>query len=167
MNPTTITLLFLLFAVVMFVFEKIPLGVTSMIVCCGLVVTGVLDVKTACRIHRQQRYFVRCNVYRRRRVLRNRYGKQNRWNRNKVRKDGTHADHRHHGDRRTDERSPFQYRNCRSTDSGRNRNRGKIRVFPFQTADASGIRGSDGRKLIPASGAPGNLIAQSALERMI
>lgn len=47
MNPTTITLLFLLFAVVMFVFEKIPLGVTSMIVCCGLVVTGVLDVKTA------------------------------------------------------------------------------------------------------------------------
>ena len=31
----------------MFVFEKIPLGVTSMIVCCGLVVTGVLDVKTA------------------------------------------------------------------------------------------------------------------------
>ena len=31
MNPTTITLLFLLFAVVMFVFEKIPLGVTSMI----------------------------------------------------------------------------------------------------------------------------------------
>ena len=67
----------------------------------------------------------------------------------KVRKDGTHADHRHHGDRRTDERSPFQYRNCRSTDSCRDRNRGKIRVFPFQTADASGIRGSDGRKLIP------------------
>ena len=31
----------------MFVFEKIPLGVTSMIVCIGLVVTGVLDVKTA------------------------------------------------------------------------------------------------------------------------
>lgn len=47
MNPSTITLLFLLFAVVMFVFEKIPLGVTSMIVCCGLVVTGVLDIKTA------------------------------------------------------------------------------------------------------------------------
>ena len=47
MSPSTITLLFLLFAVVMFVFEKIPLGVTSMIVCIGLVVTGVLDVKTA------------------------------------------------------------------------------------------------------------------------
>ena len=47
MSPSTITLLFLLFAVIMFVLEKIPLGVTSMIVCIGLVVTGVLDVQTA------------------------------------------------------------------------------------------------------------------------
>ena len=47
MSPSTITLLFLVFAVVMFVWEKIPLGVTSMIVCIGLVVTGVLDIKSA------------------------------------------------------------------------------------------------------------------------
>ena len=47
MEASVITLLFLLFAVVMFVWEKIPLGVTSMIVCMGLVVTGVLDWKTA------------------------------------------------------------------------------------------------------------------------
>ena len=47
MSPATITLLFLLFAIVMFVWEKIPLGLTSMIVCVGLVVTGVLDWKTA------------------------------------------------------------------------------------------------------------------------
>ncbi len=47
MSQVTITLLFLLFAIVMFVWEKIPLGVTSMIVCVGLVVTGVLDWKTA------------------------------------------------------------------------------------------------------------------------
>ncbi|MDD7388871.1 MAG: SLC13 family permease [Lachnospiraceae bacterium] len=47
MSPSTITILFLLFAVVMFVLEKIPLGVTSMIVCVGLTVTGVLDIKTA------------------------------------------------------------------------------------------------------------------------
>ena len=47
MSPSTITLLFLLFAVIMFVLEKIPLGVTSMIVCLGLVITGVLDIKTA------------------------------------------------------------------------------------------------------------------------
>ena len=47
MSPSTITLLFLLFAVIMFVLEKIPLGVTSMIVCIGLTITGVLDAKTA------------------------------------------------------------------------------------------------------------------------
>lgn len=47
MSPSTITLLFLVFAVIMFVTEKIPLGLTSMIVCVGLVVTGVLDVQTA------------------------------------------------------------------------------------------------------------------------
>ena len=47
MSPATITLLFLAFAVVMFVTEKIPLGLTSMIVCVGLCVTKVLDVKTA------------------------------------------------------------------------------------------------------------------------
>lgn len=47
MSPATITLLFLAFAIVMFVTEKIPLGLTSMIVCVGLILTGVLDVKTA------------------------------------------------------------------------------------------------------------------------
>lgn len=47
MDQATITLLFLAFAIVMFVWEKIPLGVTSMIVCVGLVVTGVLPWKTA------------------------------------------------------------------------------------------------------------------------
>ena len=47
MSPATITLILLAFAIVMFVTEKIPLGLTSMIVCVGLCVTGVLDVKTA------------------------------------------------------------------------------------------------------------------------
>ena len=47
MSPTTITLIFLAFAVVMFVTEKIPLAVTSMIVCIGLVITGVLHVNDA------------------------------------------------------------------------------------------------------------------------
>ncbi len=47
MSSATITLLFLLFAIVMFIWEKIPLGVTSMIVCVGLVITKVLDWKTA------------------------------------------------------------------------------------------------------------------------
>ena len=47
MSPAVITLIFLAFAVVMFVTEKIPLGVTSMIVCIGLVITGVLNVNDA------------------------------------------------------------------------------------------------------------------------
>lgn len=47
MNPAIITLLFLAFAIVMFVSEKIPLGLTSMIMCVGLIVTGVLEWKDA------------------------------------------------------------------------------------------------------------------------
>lgn len=47
MSQITITLLFLLFAIIMFMWEKIPLGLTAMIVCVGLVVTGVLDWQTA------------------------------------------------------------------------------------------------------------------------
>lgn len=46
MSPTTITLLFLAFAVVSFVLEKIPLGLTATIVAIGLNLTGVLDTST-------------------------------------------------------------------------------------------------------------------------
>jgi sodium-dependent dicarboxylate transporter 2/3/5 len=47
MDPMKITLLLLLFAAAMFVWEKIPLALTSIIVCLALVLTGVLDSKTA------------------------------------------------------------------------------------------------------------------------
>ncbi|MBS0513797.1 MAG: SLC13/DASS family transporter [Proteobacteria bacterium] len=47
MSPMEITLLLLLFAAVMFVWEKIPLALTSVIVCLSLVLTGVLDAKVA------------------------------------------------------------------------------------------------------------------------
>ncbi len=47
MSPAVITLIFLGFAILMFVTEKIPLGLTSMIVCVGLILTGVLDVNSA------------------------------------------------------------------------------------------------------------------------
>lgn len=43
MSPSTITLIFLAFAVVSFVLEKIPLGLTATIVAIGLNLTGVLD----------------------------------------------------------------------------------------------------------------------------
>ena len=43
MSPVVITLLFLAFAIVMFILEKIPLGLTATIVAIGLNVTGVLS----------------------------------------------------------------------------------------------------------------------------
>ena len=46
MSGTTITLLLLLFAIISFVLEKIPLGLTATIVALVLAVTGVLDVDT-------------------------------------------------------------------------------------------------------------------------
>ncbi len=45
MEPITITLCLLVFAIIMFVWEKVPLAVTSMVVCVALVLTGVLDLK--------------------------------------------------------------------------------------------------------------------------
>ena len=47
MEPITITLCLLVFAIVMFVWEKVPLAVTSMVVCVALVLTGVLVLKQA------------------------------------------------------------------------------------------------------------------------
>ena len=43
MSASTITILFLIFAIVSFILEKIPLGLTATIVAIGLNVTGVLD----------------------------------------------------------------------------------------------------------------------------
>ena len=47
MTPISITLLILLFVIVMFVWEKIPLAVTSMIALIALILTGVLKPKDA------------------------------------------------------------------------------------------------------------------------
>lgn len=47
MDPMIITLILLVFAIIMFVWEKLPLALTSMIVCIALVVTGVLDMDQA------------------------------------------------------------------------------------------------------------------------
>ncbi|MFL9811995.1 SLC13/DASS family transporter [Stutzerimonas sp. VN223-3] len=47
MSPIEITLFLLLFATVMFVWERIPLALTAIIVCLALVLTGVLDAKSA------------------------------------------------------------------------------------------------------------------------
>ena len=46
MSQTTITLLFLAFTIISFIFEKIPLGLTATICALGLTLTGVLDAST-------------------------------------------------------------------------------------------------------------------------
>ena len=46
MSQTTITLLFLAFAIVSFILEKIPLGLTASSCALGLTLTGILDVST-------------------------------------------------------------------------------------------------------------------------
>lgn len=46
MSQTTITLLFLVFAIVSFILEKNPLGLTASICALGLTLTGILDVST-------------------------------------------------------------------------------------------------------------------------
>ena len=47
MDSASITLIILVFAVVMFAWEKIPLSITSMILCVALIVTGVLTTEEA------------------------------------------------------------------------------------------------------------------------
>lgn len=47
MDAISITLAFLVFAIVMFAWEKIPLSITAMIVAVGLFLTGVLPAKAA------------------------------------------------------------------------------------------------------------------------
>ena len=46
MSQQTITLLFLVFTIISFILEKIPLGLTASICAIGLTITGVVDVST-------------------------------------------------------------------------------------------------------------------------
>ena len=54
MSQQTITLLFLVFTIISFILEKIPLGLTASICAIGLTLTGVVDVSTTfsqCKIN--------------------------------------------------------------------------------------------------------------------
>ena len=130
MSQVTITLLFLLFAIVMFMWEKIPLGLTSMIVCVGLVVTGVLDWKTAFSgfIDSNVILFVAMFIVG-----------------GALFETGMAADRCDYDHRRRDERFPFQHRNSRNSDPGSHRYRSKVGIFKIKTSDAACIRSSDGR----------------------
>ena len=62
MSHTTITLLFLVFTIISFILEKIPLGLTASICAIGLTITGVLDVSNVFTVRKQQRNPLRRNV---------------------------------------------------------------------------------------------------------
>ena len=47
MSQTTITLLFLVFTIISFILEKIPLGLTASICAIGLTLTGVVEIGRA------------------------------------------------------------------------------------------------------------------------
>lgn len=59
----------------------------------------------------------------------------------------------------------LQYRYRSRTDPGRYRRGGEIRLCPFPVADAAGFAAALGGNL-SLIGAPGNLIAQSALQNI-
>ena len=146
MSQITITLLFLAFAIIMFMLEKIPLGVTSMIVCVGLVVTGVLDWQTAFS------GFIDSNVILFVAMFIVGGALFETGMANKIGGVVTHFAKTerqliiaNHGDRRSDERLPFQHRNSRDPDSGSYRYCCKIRIFKIKTVNAAGICSSHGR----------------------
>ena len=145
MSQITITLLFLAFAIIMFMLEKIPLGVTSMIVCVGLVVTGVLDWQTAFSgfidsnvILFVAMFIVGGALFETGMANKRRSGYT-------LCQDRKAADHCDHGDRRSDEWLPFQHRNSRNPHSGSYRYCCKIRIFKIKTVNAAGICSSHGR----------------------
>lgn len=146
MSQITITLLFLAFAIIMFMLEKIPLGVTSMIVCVGLVVTGVLDWQTAFSgfIDSNVILFVAMFIVGGA-LFETGDGEQDRRSSYTLCQDRKAADHCDHGDCRSDEWLPFQHRNSRNPDSGSYWYRCKIRIFKIKTVNAVGICSSHGR----------------------
>lgn len=146
MSQVTITLLFLLFAIVMFMWEKIPLGLTSMIVCVGLVVTGVLDWKTAFSGFIDSNVILFVAMF----IVGGALFETGMANKiggscNTFRQDREAADRCDYGHRRRDERFPFQHRNSRNSDPGSHRYRSKVGIFKIKTSDAACIRSSDGR----------------------
>ena len=164
MSPATITLLFLLFAVVMFVWEKIPLGVTSMIVCVGLVITGVLDWKTAFSGFIDSNVILFVAMF----IVGGALFETGMANKiggvvATLRQNREAAYHSNHGDCGTDERSTFKHRNCSGSHSGSYRNCCKIRILEIETSYATCFFAAAMGGNLSLIGALGNLIAQSAM----
>lgn len=151
MNPMEITLLLLLFAAVMFVWEKIPLALTSMIVCLTLVLTGVLDTKVAFNgfVNTNVILFVAMFIVGGALFETGMANKIGGLVTRFLRQDRAPTDHCHHAHRGSAVRCALQHRYCGRPDPGGDRHRGEIGVRPFPTSDAAGLRGGHGRKPDP------------------
>ena len=78
MSQTTIALLFLAFAIVSFILEKIPLGLTATICALGLTLTGVLDASTTFAQYVNSNVILCVGMFVvGAGIIRNRHGKQN------------------------------------------------------------------------------------------
>mgnify|MGYP007127251497 CR=1 FL=1 len=134
MEPITITLCLLVFAIIMFVWEKVPLAVTSMVVCVALVLTGVLDLKQAFAgfIDSNVILFVAMFIV-------GGDGKQSRWRDHPLRQNGEAADLHHYGGGWRNVRFSLQYRYGSRFDPGRYRCSRQIGIHPFASADAAGV----------------------------
>lgn len=133
MSHATITLLFLLFAIIMFMWEKIPLGLTSMIVCVGLVVTGVLDWKTAFSGFIDSNVILFVAMF----IVGGALFETGMANKiggivTHFAKSEKQLIHSNYGYRRFYERSAFKHRNSGSTYSSSNRNSSKVRITQGQ-----------------------------------
>lgn len=124
MSQTTIALLFLAFAIVSFILEKIPLGLTATICALGLTLTGVLDASTTFAQYVNSNVILCVGMF----VVGQALFETGMANKiggivTKFAKTEKNTCHRDNGDRRCDVRFIIQHRNSCRADSCRMRNR--------------------------------------------
>ncbi len=150
MDPMIITLILLAFAIVMFVLEKIPLALTSMIVCIALVVTGVLSIEEAFEGFIDTNVILFVAMF----IVGGALFETGMANKlggivTKFAKTRETADRYDHGRGRCDVRIPVKHRDRSRVDTGSDRNRRKVRLFPVEAADAARICGGHGWQYFP------------------
>ena len=117
MSQTTITLLFLVFAIVSFILEKFPLGLTASICALGLTLTGILDVSTTFSQYVNSNVILCVGMFVVGQALFE-TGMANKIGGLVTRQNRKNTDHRHYGNCRRDVRILIQHRNRCRTDPG-------------------------------------------------
>ena len=119
MSQTTITLLFLVFTIISFILEKIPLGLTASICAIGLTLTGVVDATTTFSQYVNSNVILCVGMF----VVGQALFETGMANKigglvTKFARTEKNTDHCDHGDRRCNVRILIQYRYCSSADPG-------------------------------------------------